>query len=68
MKEPISIKEILAIIIKRGKLILCFALIGALLGGAVQLRKELVNKSEEAVKAAEDKYLQEMAVYCLQRP
>ena len=34
MNEPISLKEILAVIIRRGRSILCFAVIAAILAGA----------------------------------
>lgn len=38
MNEPISLKEILAVIIRRGRSILCFAVIAAILAGAYQFK------------------------------
>lgn len=65
MKEPISIKELVAIILKRGKLIICMALIGAILAGGAKGYKELQTArlpqySEEVI---EQNYIQEMNEY-----
>lgn len=38
MNEPISLKEILAVIVRRGRVILCFAVIAAILAGAYQFK------------------------------
>lgn len=60
MKEPISIKEILAVVIKRGVAILCVALVfAALLGGYkgfTQLRtvRSASNTAEEVAKRNEE--------------
>ncbi len=56
MKEPISIKEIFAIVLKQGRKILCAALIGAVLAGglqaAVQVKDAMApENSREVIEA-----------------
>lgn len=62
MKEPISIMEILAIVIKRGRAILCMALVGAVLGGIYQYRKGILA-SQQVNTVAEQSYTQAMEAY-----
>ena len=69
MKEPISIKEILAMIIRRGKAILCVALIGAVLGGIYQYSQGVKESKlpEYSAEAIEQNYAQAMEAYQIQK-
>lgn len=65
MKEPISIREIFAAIIKRGRLILCVAVALAIVMGAMQLRTQIQNSglSENSAENIEKRYQEAMEKY-----
>lgn len=65
MREPICLKELLAVVVKRGKLVICFALIAAVLLGGFQFVKlsRVAKLPECSPEALEKSYQSAMAAY-----
>lgn len=65
MREPICLKELLAIVVKRGTLIICFALIAAILLGGFQFVKlsRIAKLPENSPEVLEKTYQAAMTAY-----
>ena len=68
MKEPISIKEILAVVIKRGVAIVCTAVMFAVLLGGVQVVSKLgaISSSENTPEKVAERNEEAMSTYQIQ--
>lgn len=65
MKEPISIKEIFAIVIKYAKTIICFMLVFAILAGGFQAVQQIneARKPENSAEGIEARYQEALVAY-----
>ena len=65
MEETISLKDMLAVVVKQGKKILCFALIAAIIGGGLLLFRQVseMRKPENSKEQLETNYQTAMSEY-----